>query len=207
MADTHLDTSNIITGSAYLFQGAIGAVLPTMPTTDNSVTDLVATISGGTVWTPAGFTDAGIKFGYDPTYKAVNVDELMADVDSLMIAEKLTISFDLAEVTVGNLARYISTAAVPVTTAAAVGTAGLSTFQHGGQQVTKKFAYLLVGMAPQGFLRMINVYKAVATSKLDLTYKRGEKIMTPVEITSLAFSSNATGNQLFQVIDKTANGM
>jgi hypothetical protein len=200
------NSANIITGSAYLFQAPVSTALITMPPTDNSVNDLVAAIITAAVWQPLGYTDAGIKFAYDPTYKDITVDEQMSPVDSLMTAEKLVVSCSLAELTLTNLARVISTAAAPAVVAAAVGTAGTTTFQQGGQQVTNKFAYLLVGMGPRGFLRMVNVYNAVATSKLDMQYKRGEKLMTPVEFTALALSSNGVGNRLFQVVDKSAQG-
>jgi hypothetical protein len=206
MPDTHYDVKNIITNSAFLFQGAVGAAVPVMPPTDNNINDIVTTLSTGMVWTPIGYTDAGIKFGYDPTYKDITVDELLAPVDSLLTAEKLTISCAIAELTVYNLSRLISTAVAPTVVASGVGTAGITTFKHGGNQTTNKNAYLLVSNGPQGFPRFLHVFQATATSKLDATFKRGEKIMTPIEITSLAYSTNPTGQNLFEIIDKTANG-
>jgi hypothetical protein len=200
MAETHYDPNNIITGSAMLYQGPIGTAAPAMPSAAG------ASIIVPNTWTPLGYTDAGIKIAYDPTYKDITVDEEMSPVDDLMTAEKLVISCALAEITLQNLGRVLSTAVAPVAVASGVGVPATLTFQQGGQQNTTKYAYLLIGNGPQGFPRMVNVYRAVATSKLDMTYKRGEKIMTPVEFTSLAYSANGIGNRLFQIIDKTANG-
>lgn len=210
MADTQFDPGNIITGSAMLYQAPVGTAIPAMPPAAGAVpVPTPPTIVGGVVtvpgWTPLGYTDAGIKLAYNPTYKDVTVDEEMSPIDDLMTAEQLVISCSLAEVTLYNLARVISTATAPVAVAAGPAAAGTLTFQLGGQQNTVKYAYLLIGNGPQGFPRMVNVYRAVATSKPDATYKRGEKIMIPVEFTSLAYANNPVGNRLYQVVDKVAN--
>lgn len=264
--DTQYDSTNIITGSALLYTAALGAIIPPMPPTGLPAPNPL-------IWTPLGYTDAGIKFGYDPTFKDVTVDEEMSAVDALMTAEKLTVSAGLAELTLANLQRSLTSATLgtPVAAQAAVSftgnttsgspviaapssivgitvgdtitgpgipasppttvlsfvggitlsanatatataaalvdastpTAATQALQVGGNQATTKKSYLLVGNGPNGLFRMIQIYKAVATSKLDITYKRGEKIMTPVEFTALALSTNAIGNKLFQIIDRT----
>lgn len=210
MADTQFDPGNIITGSAMLYQAPVGTAIPTMPPLAGALpVPTPPVFTGGVLttpgWTPLGYTDAGIKLAYNPTYKDVTVDEEMSPIDDLMTAEQLVISCALAEVTLQNLARVISTATAPVATPAGAAAAGVLTFQHGGQQNTNKYAYLLIGNGPQGFPRMVNVYRAVATSKPDLTYKRGEKIMIPVEFTSLANATSPVGNRLYQIVDKVAN--
>jgi hypothetical protein len=263
--DTQYDSTNIITGSALLYTAALGAAIPPMPPTGLPAPN-------PTIWTPLGYTDAGIKFAYDPTFKDVTVDEEMSAVDVLMTAEKLVISAGLAELTLANLQRALTSATLgaPVAAQAAVAftgnittgspiiaapssvvgvsigdvltgvgipagasvlsfaggitmsanatattaalaitdastpTAATQALQVGGNQTTTKRSYLLVGNGPNGMYRMIQVYKANATSKLDMTYKRGEKVMTPCEFTALALSTNPIGNKLFQIVDRTA---
>jgi hypothetical protein len=255
--DTQYDSTNIITGSALLYTAALGAAIPPMPPTGLPAPN-------PTIWTPLGYTDAGIKFAYDPTFKDVTVDEEMSAVDVLMTAEKLVISAGLAELTLANLQRALTSATLgaPVAAQAAVdftgnittgspiiaapsyvltgvgipagasvlsfaggitmsanatattaalaitdastSTAATQALQVGGNQTTTKRSYLLVGNGPNGMYRMIQVYKANATSKLDMTYKRGEKVMTPCEFTALALSTNPIGNKLFQIVDRTA---
>lgn len=198
MAETHFDTANIIVGTAMLYVAPVGTAAPVVPPTN-----VAPTINA--LWIPVGYTDAGIKFAYSVSNKEITVDEEMAPVDVLPDKETVKISCALAEATLENLNRAIAGGTL-TTTAPATGVAGSSTLSVGSLQTNVKMAYLLIGNAPKGFLRMFNLYRGIATSNLELTYKRAEKIMVPVEFTGLALSANAAGNRLFQIIDKTAAG-
>lgn len=199
MAETHYDTANIIVGTAMLYVAPVGTPAPVVPPTN-----VAPTIDP--LWVPMGYTDAGIKFAYAVSNKDISVDEEMAPVDVLPDKETVKVSCGLAEATLENLNRAIAGGTL-TTIAVGVGVAGESILQVGSRQTNQKFACLLIGNGPKGFTRMVNLYRAIATSNMEMTYKRAEKVMVPVEFTGLALSANAAGNRLFQIIDKTAQGI
>lgn len=199
--ETHFDSENLVVGSALVYYSpTLAAALPTFGAgaSDPMVID-------NTIWTPLGYTDQGIKFSYTVSNKSITVDEEMAAIDMLPDTETVKVSMALAELTLPNISRAIAGGTLLGVMAATASAAGTQTLQVGSLAVNVKSSILIIGNAPQGFTRMIQVYKALATSNIDFTNKRAEKATLPAEFTGMAYSPNPAGNRLFQIVDKVAN--
>ena len=83
-----MDQANIVVGSGLLYTAPKGTAIPssvatTLPTASTWV-------SGG--FTGVGFTDDGVTFEYEPTFKEIEADESMSPIDTRLIGEKVMIS-------------------------------------------------------------------------------------------------------------------
>ena len=87
-------------GPGQLFIGALGTAEPT---------DLVTAWSAVSAnWVMLGYTDAGSEFKYVPSMDNVEVAEELDPVSTQTTGRLCTVSFVLAQVTVGNLKRALN---------------------------------------------------------------------------------------------------
>lgn len=198
-ADTSLSSANVLTGVQKLYIAPTGTAVPTIAATTGSALTI------DPAWILAGFTNAGYQFEYSPTMKAINVDEAMSPVAMLKTAESLKITGSLSEATLTNLNLAISGATF-TDVAAGVGLAEIAKLTVGGSVAFSFYAACFIGTNPFGFPRITHCYKVYSTAKINLAFKRDSEIMIPIEFSGLADTSRAIGDQLFEIIEKRANG-
>jgi hypothetical protein len=187
--------AEVLVGSARLLVAPLGTTLPTLDGTVDPV-----------VWDAAfkevGYTEDGVTMAYNPTVKDIMVDEVMAPIRKLNDGEKCTIGAKLAQSTLENIGRGIS--ASTWTHHVADGThAEYATLEVGSGQLAE-FIIGVEGLAPNGYQRIIIAYRGMAQSNVSLTFKRSDKVLTPVEFGLLADSTKDPGKQLFIMYDKLA---
>lgn len=189
------DTSNILVGSVSLYTAASGTTLPNI--------DGTTPIVWPAGWTQVGYTDAGVDFTYNPTIQKITVDEEMAPVLFVLNGEEATLAANLAEATLDNLALAIS--ASTKTTAVADSTHdAITTLKFGSGSLTE----IMVGFegySPAGLPRVCIGYRAMAQANIKQTYRRADKIITPVTFSLLADSTKTVGQRLCIIVDHTAS--
>lgn len=186
--------ANVLVGSAVLKIAPKGTVIPAFDGTNPIVWNVA--------FKDVGYTEDGCEVGYNPTFKDIEVDEEMAPVQTILTAEKGSISAKLAEATIANMNNAIS--ASSVTTAAATLTKSGYSLLKVGSGAPVEVVVGLEGVNPQGRPRIIIGYRAIAIANVQMAFKKTDKIVIPVEFRLLADSGRAAGDRLFGVYDDTA---
>lgn len=184
--------SEVLIGPARLLIAPIGTTVPTL---DGSVIP----ITWDAAWKEVGYTEDGTMLSYSPTVKDIMVDEEMAPIKKILDAEKATISCKAAQSTLKNLNAAIS-ASIYTHAAATVTDAETSTLDIGSGDLTEMMVGL-EGLSPTGRQRIIVAYRGMAQANVQMSFKRGDKTITPIEFGLLADSSQTKGKRLFKIVD------
>jgi hypothetical protein len=197
---------NLVTGNANkIIVGPARILIAVLGTTEPPVN--VDPVVWDAAWKEVGYTDDGLQFAYNPTFKDTTVDEEMAPIDSFLNGEVGTLSCKMAEPTLDNLAYAIS-ASKTTTVAAASGVPGTTKVAFGSGD--RKFVMVgFEGLAPAGSLttkpwRIFVGFKAIAKGNVTLAMKRADKTIIPVQFNLFADSSKPAGERLGYYVDKTA---
>jgi hypothetical protein len=190
--------NKIIVGPARILIAPLGTTEPVI-SADPVVWDAA--------WKEVGYTDDGLQFAYNPTFKDTTVDEEMAPIDSFLNGETATLACKMAEPTLDNLAYAIS-ASTKTTVVAATGVPGTTKVAFGsGDRVFMMVGF--EGLAPAGALvskpwRIFVGHKAIAKGNVTLAMKRADKTIIPVTFNLFADSTKSAGQKLGFYADKTA---
>jgi hypothetical protein len=197
---------NLVTGHANkIIVGPARILIAVLGTTEPPTN--VDPVVWDAAWKEVGYTDDGLQFVYNPTFKDTTVDEEMAPIDSFLNGETATLSCKIAEPTLDNLANAIS-ACTKTTVAAATGVPGTTKVVFGSGD--RKFVMIgFEGLAPAGTLtskpwRIFVGHKAIAKGNVTMAMKRADKTIIPVLFNLFADSAQAAGAKLGYYVDKTA---
>jgi hypothetical protein len=188
------NVSNILIGSVALYIAPSGT---TYPNVDGSLP-----IVWPAGWNKVGYTDKGVELSYSPSIKEIKVDEEVAAVKFVLDGEKADIIADLAEGTLDNLNRAVS-ASILIKNAATGTLAATSTFFVGSGSLNEVMVGFQ-GYSPQGLPRLAVASRAIANAAVKQTFKRADKVMTPVTFGLLADSTKTIGERLLLIVDQTA---
>lgn len=191
-----MDSTNVIVGYGFLYTAPKGTALPSLVTQPNAA----AWASAG--FAQAGYTDDGVTFEYEPTFKDIVVDESMSVIDKKLIGEKLLVSVKMAEATLLNLAASIAGSTISENATTTTLTLGNPSNPSAGEIVIAFQGPAPVSQAGINTLgRVFVVYRAKAIAKVSYHAQRKDKVVYNVQWEALADSTKAAGGQLSEIID------
>jgi len=106
-------TPTLLTDPGYLFWAPVSTAIPS-----NTVAGSVFTDSWSAPWVSLGATEDGTTFEYEVTVEAVSVAEFLDPIKYVTTGRTGTIAFNLASVTLTNLAKALNGAAPTVVSGA-----------------------------------------------------------------------------------------
>lgn len=177
--------TNLIQGAGVLYVADFGATEP-------ADTDVAST--PGTGFTDVGFTADGVELSISQEYSELAVDQLVDVPGRRLVSRGFTISTNLAEPTLDNLALALNNTA-PTTGA---GYEGWEPDEYSGGEPTYK-ALIFDGYAPNGKARRIIVRKALQVGDVEFAYSKDDQTVFSVEFAAHYVS---TSIKPFKVIDE-----
>lgn len=163
-------TTNLLQGPCDLYIGAFGAVEPeaavTAPTTP-------------TPWRDMGGTQGGLKMSVNKEYMELEVDQIAAIPESRLTKWSATLTTNLAEITLENLASAMNELAASVVTVH-----DDKKLELGGDLVGVPVTYaaiLLDGRAPSGKNRRVIIRRALQVGAVEQANAKDGQTFIPVE--------------------------
>ena len=123
--------------------------------------------------TEIGYTEDGVTIEYNAETSDIVVEEETFPIDTVITKESLKVTCNMAEGSLYNMDKAMAGSAL----AGSVITLG------GG--VMKTMNLRITGTNPAGFIRNIEIPKAVATGVVGMSYKKGEMTVVPVTFQAL----------------------
>lgn len=198
-----MDSTNVIVGFGYLYTAPKGTAIPSTVATTQPTSSTWT--SGG--FTEVGYTDDGVQFEYEPTFKDIEVDESMSPIDVRLIAEKGMVSVKMAEATLLNLVTAIAGSSLSEGADTTTLTLGNPANPDQGEIVLAfqgPAPVSQVGINALG--RVFYATRAKATAKVTYHAQRKDKVIYNVQWTLLADSAQAAGAQMAHIIDYNPAG-
>lgn len=156
--------SNLILGPGTLYRGLFGAAEP--------AASAIATAPSSAVWTDLGGTTDGVTITINQEYTEYNVDQIIDIPGRALTKREITISTNLAESTLNNLALTMNNLSSVVT---GVNASTLTpAFDTSATQPTYS-ALLFDGYAPSGKRRRLVLRRALSVDNTEFAYKKDEQ--------------------------------
>ncbi|MDI6872149.1 MAG: Ig-like domain-containing protein [Bacillota bacterium] len=143
-----------------------------------------------------GATEGGLEATFATEFLQIEVDQATAPVKRSKLSEKLTLKTSLAEATLQNLAM-----AMGYPDSAISG----GVFSFGGDTSIPEFQVIFYGEGPDGTERKVTLYKCTVTGNTSMAYKKGEKVLIPVEFEALADTTKPEKQRFGKVEDVAAD--
>lgn len=189
-----MNAQNVLVGSATLRVAPIGTTIPDFTT---------APLTWDSAWTEVGYTKDGTKLDYNPTFTDITVDEEDAPIDKRLTGEKASISANVAEATLENIATAIAGVnGAPVVVAAVTGHKGTKTIKVGSGKAARMMVSL-EGVSPDGLARVVVGYIGIATGNVSLAFKKNSELVIPMTFELMADSTKTAGERLYEIVDQT----
>jgi hypothetical protein len=171
------------------------------PTVLNTMaTGFTAPTSGGTY---VGFTNGQANLSYKPTYYMVETEQAFAEVAIVPTGEEATLRFTALEITYANIANAygqavtrVTTPGPPISNAVMVGSKAT---------VSTKVAVLCSRKRSGTGYYILTLYSAYSFAGAELPFVRREDTKIATELRCLADLTRPIGDQLFQLVEYTAN--
>lgn len=182
--------SNLVMGPGTLYTGPVGAVEPA----DSSINLAPA----ASAWTDQGGTSGGVTIKVNPTYKQLEVDQIVDPVESRVTARMVTLETTLAEPTLANLQVALNNATTPVTGA---NYATISPPNDTSATQQAYLAHIFDGLAPGGFRRRIIARRTLSTADVSMESAKDNQTLIPV-----VFLCHFVSNSIppYKIIDQTS---
>lgn len=185
--------TNLIQGPGTLYAAAFGTVEPADTTVNTAPAG-----TGAASWPDVGGTLGGVELSIKRTYVELEVDQIVDIPGRRQTKREFSVSTDLAEPTLANLALVSNNDG---TTATGAGFA--SHEANLGNTSTQPIytALLFDGFAPSGFVRRIIVRKGLQTAEVKFKYSKKDQ-----NVFSASWDAHYVTNLIkpFKVIDQTA---
>jgi len=130
-------------------------------------------IALSSAFTEVGYTEDGVNMEYAAEETDIMVHEETFPIDSAITKESITITCNMAEASLVNMNNAMAGAVLSGTKITL------------GDGVNKTMNLKIEGTNPAGYLRAIQVPKAVASGTVGMSYKKGEKTIIPVSFKAL----------------------
>lgn len=171
----------------------------TDPTTSavNSMASLfTAPTSGGTA---VGFTNGPATLTYKPTYYLVETEQAFSEVIVTPTSEECSLDFVMLEASYTNLANAMGQA----TTATG---AGVNKVYVGSKSTVTTNLLVLNSRKRTGTgYYILTVYQTYSMDGVALNFERRKETQNKVTMRALANTARPVGDQLFQLVEYTAN--
>lgn len=159
-----VNPSNLLMGPVSILVANFGATEP-----------VDAVVAPGAGWTDPGGTTDGATLNFGQTYTPLKVDQIGMDAGAQVTAQEVTVSTNLAEVTLDNLRLAINQAAAPT----------VDEMEFGGEDITNVDplyrAIMLRGRKPGTAIpRMWIVRRTLSTEGIGVPFKKDGQTMYPI---------------------------
>lgn len=196
--------TNVIVGGAKLYFAPVGEAIP-------DETDIAFDEAWGGNWARVGYTKAPLTMIYEFDEMDVEVEEHLAAIERIKIAERLTLETTLAEFVGSYLALGAGVNPADVTTTpAGAAQVGFEEFGIGDQYVLDKYAVgfegRYVNATGDSYPVRIFVHKATMrfNGNLEFSNRSGAYPGIPLQVKALADLTQAAGERLFKYQRVTA---
>ena len=170
--------SNLILGPGTLYRGLFGATEPTESG--------INTTPAASAWTDLGGTTDGVTLTINQEYTELEVDQIVDIPGRRLTKRELTISTNLAEATLANLALTMNNLS-SVTTGSSASTL-TPAFDTSATQPTY-FALIFDGFAPDGKRRRVIARRVLSVDNTEFAYKKDEQSVFTVTFSAHYVSS------------------
>lgn len=172
---------------------------PTDPTTsalNSMLTAFTAPTSGGTA---VGFTNGPAGLVFKPTYYMVETEQAFSEIMVVPTAEEASVDFTMLETSYLNLNKSMGQATSHVGAGFNANHVGGKGAVSTGMVVLNARKTTLVGYY------ILTVYQAYSMDGVSLNFERRKETMNKVVMRALADTTRPVGDQLFQLVEYTAN--
>lgn len=163
--------TNLIAGPGTLYRAAFGA---TEPEDSDVQTEPAAP------WVDLGATDDGVTLTVSREFFKLRMDQTVDAPGRRMTERDVTISTNLAEITLENLALAIGQSQDTIEDGSASGYRAMDLEGDDTGAEPDYFALLFRGRAPGGFRRHVIGRKMLSTEEVETAYKKGDQTLYPV---------------------------
>ncbi len=170
--------SNLILGPGTLYRGLFGAAEPAEAA--------INTTPAVSAWTDLGGTTDGVTLTINQEYTELEVDQIVDIPGRRLTKRELTISTNLAEATLANLALTMNNLS-SVTTGSSASTL-TPAFDTSATQPTY-FALIFDGYAPDGKRRRVVARRVLSIDNTEFAYKKDEQSVFTVTFSAHYVSS------------------
>ena len=160
--------SNLVLGSATIYTAPFATAEPA---------DAVA--APAVAWIDAGATTDGVTISVSPDYTELVADQVIDRVGSRLTGRTITVSTNLAEVTLENLKVALGGGTITTTAGKKVFDAAIA---NSGEPAYS--AILIDGVAPGGKKRRIVIRKALSTDNVEFAYSKDGQTVYSVTFTA-----------------------
>ena len=192
MSPIAVNTVNLIQGPGTLYTGAFNATEPL----DTAIGD--APDSG--VWTDVGGTTDGVTLNIAQEFSELSVDQIVDVPGRRLTKRDLSVTTNMAEPTLANLAAAMNLASSAVTDGAGFKKLEPSSDTSATQPNYK--ALICDGFAPEQLMRRVIVRKVLSTNNVEFAYKKDEQTVFAVTWSAHYVSPSV---KPFAVIDEEAS--
>jgi hypothetical protein len=167
--------TNLLGGAGQLYKGILGAVEP--------LDTAVAADPDPLVWSDLGGTDGGVTKNVDRSFFDLRADQIKDPAGTRETSRTVTISTNLAEITLENLALAWGLAPTDITSGGTGGTAWKAVELVGDDSGVEPnyHALLFRGWAPNRKRRLVIARKVLSVAAVGTAYKKDEQTFIPVQ--------------------------
>lgn len=167
--------TNLLGGAGEVYHGAFGAVEPL----DTAVSDAL----DDAVWTDFGGTDGGVTHNVEREFFDLRADQIQDPAGTRQTMRTQTLSTNLAEITLENLARAWGELDTAITTGGTGATAWRALEMSGGDSAEEPNYHALIfrGWAPNHKRRLIIARKVLSVAAVGNEYKKDGQTFIPVQ--------------------------
>lgn len=200
------DATKIHIGQGEIFLGgtapAAGADLndPTSSSL-NAATTAWEPVSGGTY---VGFTNGPATLTYRPTFYMVETEQAFSEVVTSPTAEETTLAFTALQSTAANIQAGFSQATTE-TNAGPTPPANSAIFVGSKTAFTTQVVSLISRKRTAAGYFILTIYKGYSAEGSALNFERRRETQVGITIRAQADLTRPVGDQLFQLVDYTAN--
>lgn len=169
---------------------------PTTSSVNSMLTGYTAPTSGGTY---VGFTNGPATLTYKPTYYMVETEQAFSEVIVTPTAEEATLDFIMLEASYTNLANAMGQASTAVS--------GGHNAIYVGSKATVTTNLLVLNSRKRtgtGYY-ILSMYQVYSMDGVALNFERRKETGNKVSMRCLANTARPVGDQLFQLVEYTAN--
>ena len=195
MATVNFSSNDILVAEANILYAPKGTALPDETTVAwNTFTDWDA------AWKHLGYTAEAARIGYNYDTFELEVEQTTQPVIQRKVSERFTIDFTLAQFDGTNLA--LVTGGTATNTAAGASQKAYTKVVAGGDTNLGEYLFALEGYRPDanGTKQPVRIFVHRATIRLNgnIQFSKNAGTTVPVQITGLADTGKAVGQQLFE---------
>ncbi len=169
---------------------------PTTSTLNTMLTGFTAPTSGGTA---VGFTNGPATLTFKPTYYMVETEQAFAEIMVVPTAEEATADFTMQEQSYFNLNKAMGQATSHIGAGFNANHVGGKGSVATGLLVLNSRKTTLIGYY------ILTMYQVYSMDGVTLNFERRKEMQTKVNMRSLADTTRPVGDQLFQLVEYTAN--